>query len=278
MTWNAFGARPSGHDGASSDGAVPGRGGAPGGGPPARHRGDSPAPHHDGHPPAPHYGDAHRHPAAYGEASAAYGDSPAPEGAYPPVGGQAPPQPGAPQNPPGTSGAYGGAHTPREARGHNGGGHDSPRSRPRIGHHPGHPAPLGRGSEPPARSGARDAARAGRHPGTPADGTYIPEGGTSPTGVGGLREWPALVVLALLAASMVVAAVAGFRPATMMIGGTFAVAAILRMFVREVGILAVRSRFTDVMVMLVFGTSVVFLGLMVPPPLIDVPWVPNRTG
>ncbi|UGQ14529.1 DUF3017 domain-containing protein [Yinghuangia sp. ASG 101] len=174
-----------------------------------------------------------------------------------------------------------GAHTGggRDGRRPDGGPHDRHHPRPRIGHHPGHPAPIGRGTQAaPGRPGSRDTARAGRHPGTPADGTYVPEGGSSPTGVGGLREWPALVVLALLAASMVVAAVAGFRPATIMIGATFAVAAVLRTFVRDVGILAVRSRFTDVMVMLVFGASVVFLGLMVPPPLVDLPWIPNRTG
>ncbi|WP_436773363.1 DUF3017 domain-containing protein [Yinghuangia sp. YIM S09857] len=99
-----------------------------------------------------------------------------------------------------------------------------------------------------------------------------------PTGPGGLREWPAVLVLALLAGSLVIAALFGFRSATLMIGGTLGVAAILRIFVREVGILAVRSRFTDVMVMLVLGGAVVMLGLSVPPPLVDLPWVPRRTG
>ncbi|WP_436786475.1 DUF3017 domain-containing protein [Yinghuangia sp. YIM S10712] len=239
MTWSAFGgSRPSGHDGASSGGSVPGHGGAPG-----QH-------------PASEYGDAYRHPGAYGDARGHGPQAPGPYG----------PQPGA-----------------SDAHGRGDSGHDESGYRPvpgRIGHHPGHPRPIGESSDPaaPTRTASRDAARAGRHPGSPADGTYVPEGGASPTGVGGLREWPALVVLALLAASLVVAAVSGFRPGTLMIGGTFAVAAILRLFVRDVGILAVRSRFTDVMVMLMFGGTVVVLGLMVPPPLIDLPWVPKRTG
>ncbi|MDI2126769.1 DUF3017 domain-containing protein [Yinghuangia seranimata] len=108
--------------------------------------------------------------------------------------------------------------------------------------------------------------------------TYVPEGGASPRGPGGLREWPAVLVLALLAGALVTAALWGFRPATLMIGATFLVAALLRTFVRDVGILAVRSRFTDVMVMIVLGGAVVLLGLAIPPPVVDLPWVPKRTG
>lgn len=143
---------------------------------------------------------------------------------------------------------------------------------------PGHG--VGRAAGPgPGRAasrGSRRAPRSGR--GSREDGTFVPEGGTTPTGPGGLREWPAVLVLALLAGSLVIAALFGFRSATLMIGGTLGVAAILRIFVREVGILAVRSRFTDVMVMLVLGGAVVMLGLSVPPPLVDLPWVPRRTG
>jgi hypothetical protein len=111
-----------------------------------------------------------------------------------------------------------------------------------------------------------------------AGGTFVPEGGTSPAGPAGLREWPAVLVLALLAGSLVAGALFGFRPATVMIGVTLVVAAILRICVREVGILAVRSRFTDVAVMLVLGAAVVMLGLSIPPAVVELPWVPKRTG
>ncbi|MEU8136272.1 DUF3017 domain-containing protein [Streptodolium elevatio] len=142
------------------------------------------------------------------------------------------------------------------------------------GHGGGPGAPNGPGRA--ASRGSRRAPRSGR--GSRDDGTFLPEGGSTPTGPGGLREWPAVLVLALLAGSLVTAALFGFRSATLMVGGTLTVAAILRLFVREVGILAVRSRFTDVMVMLVLGGAVVMLGLSVPPPLVDLPWVPRRTG
>ncbi|WTW97045.1 DUF3017 domain-containing protein [Streptomycetaceae bacterium NBC_01309] len=151
----------------------------------------------------------------------------------------------------------------------------NPPATPRGPGHGGGPGPP-TGPGRAASRGSRRAPRSGR--GSRADGTFVPEGGTTPTGPAGLREWPAVLVLALLAGSLVTAALFGFRSATLMIGGTLTVAAILRLFVREVGILAVRSRFTDVMVMLVLGGAVVMLGLSVPPPLVDLPWVPRRTG
>jgi hypothetical protein len=132
--------------------------------------------------------------------------------------------------------------------------------------------------EVPGRAARRAAARGREDRKRGAGGTFVPEGGTSPSGPAGLREWPAVLVLALLAVSLVVGALFGFRSATVMIGVTLAVAAVLRLCVREVGILAVRSRFTDVMVMLVLGTAVVMLGLSIPPAVVDLPWVPKRTG
>ncbi|MET7300898.1 DUF3017 domain-containing protein [Embleya sp. NPDC005575] len=109
-------------------------------------------------------------------------------------------------------------------------------------------------------------------------GTYLPEGGASPAGPGALREWPAMVVFGCLIAALLTAALDGFRIAAILIAGTFLVAAILRLFVSDVGVLAVRSRFTDVGVLLFFGAAVLLLGLSIPEPLIDLPWVPKRTG
>ncbi|MFE3316480.1 DUF3017 domain-containing protein, partial [Embleya sp. NPDC059213] len=77
-------------------------------------------------------------------------------------------------------------------------------------------------------------------------GTYLPEGGASPAGPGPLREWPAMVVFGCLIAALLTAALDGFRIAAVLIAGTFLIAAILRLFVADVGVLAVRSRFTDV--------------------------------
>ncbi len=93
-----------------------------------------------------------------------------------------------------------------------------------------------------------------------------------------MREWPAMVVFGCLTTALLTAAFDGFRIATMLIAATFVVAAGLRLCVRDVGVLAVRSRFTDIAVLMVFGVAVLLLGLSIPEPLVDLPWVPERTG
>ncbi|MGC0422562.1 DUF3017 domain-containing protein [Embleya sp. AB8] len=121
--------------------------------------------------------------------------------------------------------------------------------------------------------------RGRRKDGRPKEsGTFLPEGGASLAGPGPLREWPAMVVFGCLIAALLTAALNGFRIAAILIAGTFLVAAILRLFVSDVGVLAVRSRFTDVGMLLFFGAAVLFLGLSIPNPLVDLPWVPKRTG
>nr|WP_272923768.1 DUF3017 domain-containing protein [Streptomyces sp. SID3343] len=93
-----------------------------------------------------------------------------------------------------------------------------------------------------------------------------------------MREWPAVVVFGCLAAALLTAALDGFRIATVLIAATFVVAAALRLCLHDVGVLAVRSRFTDIAVMLMFGAAVLLLGLSIPEPVFDLPWVPKRTG
>jgi hypothetical protein len=113
-------------------------------------------------------------------------------------------------------------------------------------------------------------------PGT--TGTHVPQGGASPRGPGSLREWPAVLVFACLTVSLLVGTLFGFRPATIMIAVTLALAAVLRLAVRDVGILAVRGRLTDVVTLVAFAGAVLLLGLSVPPAVVDLPWVPRRTG
>jgi len=109
-------------------------------------------------------------------------------------------------------------------------------------------------------------------------GTFTPEGGASPRGPGALREWPAMLVFACVLVALTTAALDGFRIATVLIAATFVLASVLRLCLRDVGVLAVRSRFTDIAVLLFFGLGVLVLGLSIPEPVIDLPWVPKRTG
>jgi hypothetical protein len=109
-------------------------------------------------------------------------------------------------------------------------------------------------------------------------GTYTPEGGTSPVGPAGIREWPAVLVFATLAVSLLCGSIFGFRTGSIMIGTTLVLAALLRLALPEVGVLAVRSRFTDIAVLLVLAAAVILLGLSIAPPVVDLPWVPKRTG
>jgi hypothetical protein len=87
-----------------------------------------------------------------------------------------------------------------------------------------------------------------------------------------------MVVFGCLGGALLTAALDGFRIATILVAATFVVAAGLRLCLHDVGVLAVRSRFTDIAVMLTFGTAVLLLGLSIPEPLFDLPWVPKRTG
>jgi hypothetical protein len=55
-----------------------------------------------------------------------------------------------------------------------------------------------------------------------------------------------------------------FRYGLLLIGAAFLLGAALRLLLPEVGLLAVRSRFTDVAVLSFFGTVVLLLALMAP--------------
>lgn len=109
-------------------------------------------------------------------------------------------------------------------------------------------------------------------------GTFTPEGGASPRGPGGLREWPAMLVFGCVIVALATAALNGFRIATVLIAGTFVLASVLRLCLQDVGVLAVRSRFTDIAVLMFLGLGVLILGLSIPEPVIDLPWIPKRTG
>ncbi|WP_203569142.1 DUF3017 domain-containing protein [Aestuariimicrobium ganziense] len=82
-----------------------------------------------------------------------------------------------------------------------------------------------------------------------------------------LNQWPLLVVLAGLAASCVVLATGHWRRGAFAAGCAVLLAAVLRAVLprRVAGLLAVRSRWFDTLVLLVCGAAMLVLTLVVPP-------------
>ncbi|MDF9815143.1 DUF3017 domain-containing protein [Streptomyces sp. SPB162] len=107
--------------------------------------------------------------------------------------------------------------------------------------------------------------------------TARPEGGGRAAGRDAsapARQWPILVVLGGVALGLVLTAADHFRAGTVLVGAALLVGAAMRFALPSVGMLAVRSRFTDVFTYLVLGTGIVLLALMVQPdPILDVPFL-----
>ncbi|MGH8969762.1 MAG: DUF3017 domain-containing protein [Actinomycetes bacterium] len=81
------------------------------------------------------------------------------------------------------------------------------------------------------------------------------------------RQWPLLLVLGSGFGGLVLVALDHFRPGCLLIGSSVLVAAVARTVLpaRRVGLLVVRSRAFDVLVLLVLGVTLVVLALVVPP-------------
>ncbi|MDX2601263.1 DUF3017 domain-containing protein [Streptomyces caniscabiei] len=89
-----------------------------------------------------------------------------------------------------------------------------------------------------------------------------------------VRQWPILVVLSTVALGLLLTALDAFRAGTILIGVALLAGAALRWAVRDVGMLAVRSRFTDMATYIVLGTTIVLLALMAQPrPLLEIPFL-----
>lgn len=123
-------------------------------------------------------------------------------------------------------------------------------------------------------------AAGGREPGgRPAvtRGTARPEGGGRAAGGSApapARQWPILLVIAGTAIGLITTAAGAFRAGTIVVGVSLLLGAVLRWTVPAVGMLAVRSRFTDVITYGVLGLAIVLLALMAQPdPLIRVPFL-----
>ncbi|MFE9676020.1 DUF3017 domain-containing protein [Streptomyces sp. NPDC006259] len=88
------------------------------------------------------------------------------------------------------------------------------------------------------------------------------------------RQWPILSVLGLVALGLLVTAFDQFRVGTILIGAALLGGAALRWFLPGVGMLAVRSRFTDIATYGVLGAAIVLLALMAQPgPWLQIPFL-----
>lgn len=87
------------------------------------------------------------------------------------------------------------------------------------------------------------------------------------------RQWPMLCVLTAAGAGLLVT-LANFRAGILVVGLSVLAGAVLRWAVPSVGLLAVRSRYTDVLTYGVLGTAIVLLAMMAQPgPWLEVPFL-----
>jgi hypothetical protein len=82
------------------------------------------------------------------------------------------------------------------------------------------------------------------------------------------REWPIVVVLTCVALSLGVVAANHFRRGTYLLSATVLLATVLRLVLptREAGLLAVRGRFADVVILGGLAVCLITLSILVPRP------------
>ncbi|MFF1451948.1 DUF3017 domain-containing protein [Streptomyces sp. NPDC058274] len=106
--------------------------------------------------------------------------------------------------------------------------------------------------------------------------TARPEGGgrAAPRGAPApARQWPILAVLSAVGLGLLLTALDVFRFGTILIGAALLGAAALRWMLPDVGMLAVRSRFTDMVTYGVLGVAIVLLALMAQPSVLEIPFL-----
>ncbi|MFI1072513.1 DUF3017 domain-containing protein [Streptomyces puniciscabiei] len=88
------------------------------------------------------------------------------------------------------------------------------------------------------------------------------------------RQWPLLVVLGGVACGLLLTALDLFRAGTLLIGAALLAGAVMRWILPSVGMLAVRSRFTDIATYGVLGLAIVLLAMMAQPkPWLEIPFL-----
>lgn len=88
------------------------------------------------------------------------------------------------------------------------------------------------------------------------------------------RQWPLLVVLSAVALGLLLTTLDMIRAGTLLIGAALLAGAVLRWMLPGVGMLAVRSRFTDIVTYGILGLVISLLALMIQPdPLLKMPFL-----
>ncbi|MFD4503349.1 DUF3017 domain-containing protein [Streptomyces sp. NPDC058457] len=88
------------------------------------------------------------------------------------------------------------------------------------------------------------------------------------------RQWPMLVVLSTVGVGLLLTSLDQFRVGALLIGAALLAGAVMRWILPSVGMLAVRSRFTDIATYGVLGLAIVLLALMAQPkPWLVIPYL-----
>ncbi|MET8448434.1 DUF3017 domain-containing protein [Streptomyces sp. NPDC005209] len=107
--------------------------------------------------------------------------------------------------------------------------------------------------------------------------TARPEGGgraASGAAPAPARQWPMLLVLSVVGIGLLLTALDMFRFGMLVVGSALLAGAVLRWVLPGVGMLAVRSRFTDIVTYGVLGLAIVLLALMAQPkPWLEIPFL-----
>ncbi|TLS44583.1 DUF3017 domain-containing protein [Streptomyces montanus] len=107
--------------------------------------------------------------------------------------------------------------------------------------------------------------------------TARPEGGgraASGAAPAPARQWPMLTVVAAVGLGLLLTALGVFRYGTLLIGTGLLAGGVLRWTLPGVGMLAVRSRFTDLVTYGILGVTIVLLAMMAQPnPWLEIPFL-----
>ncbi|WP_338699684.1 DUF3017 domain-containing protein [Streptomyces sp. Q6] len=88
------------------------------------------------------------------------------------------------------------------------------------------------------------------------------------------RQWPLIAVLAVTGVGLLITALDHFRAGCLLIGAALLGGAVLRWVLPGVGMLAVRSRFTDMITYGILGLAIVLLTMMAQPdPWLTIPFL-----
>jgi hypothetical protein len=88
------------------------------------------------------------------------------------------------------------------------------------------------------------------------------------------RQWPILAVIGTVGLGLLLTALDVFRVGTLLIGVALLAGGVMRWMLPDVGMLAVRSRFTDLVTYGVLGVTIVLLAMMAQPnPLLEIPFL-----